>query len=91
MLDAAAADAAGAAALVHDGGGDPARSARAAAAAAVRAADCAVQLHGGYGYVSDHPAERLLRDAISLRALAAGPRAGAAADDLLGGDEEEAR
>ncbi len=30
---------------------------------AMRAADLAVQLHGGYGYVTDYPAERLFRDA----------------------------
>lgn len=31
--------------------------------AAVRCADRAVQVHGGYGYVSDYPVERYLRDA----------------------------
>lgn len=30
---------------------------------AMKAADIAVQLHGGYGYVSDYPVERLFRDA----------------------------
>jgi alkylation response protein AidB-like acyl-CoA dehydrogenase len=30
---------------------------------AMKAADMAVQLHGGYGYVSDYPVERLFRDA----------------------------
>jgi len=34
-----------------------------ASAAAVFAADTAVQLHGGYGYMREAPAERLLRDA----------------------------
>jgi alkylation response protein AidB-like acyl-CoA dehydrogenase len=34
-----------------------------ASAAAVFAADVAVQVHGGYGYMSEAPAERLLRDA----------------------------
>jgi alkylation response protein AidB-like acyl-CoA dehydrogenase len=43
----------------------------------VRVADDGVQLHGGYGYVDDYPAERLLRDAVSLRALAGGRREGA--------------
>jgi alkylation response protein AidB-like acyl-CoA dehydrogenase len=28
----------------------------------------AVQLHGGYGYISEYPVERLLRDALSARA-----------------------
>lgn len=31
--------------------------------AAVRCADRAVQVHGGYGYVDDYPVQRLLRDA----------------------------
>lgn len=35
--------------------------------AASRAADVAVQLHGGRGYTSAYPAERLLRDAAALR------------------------
>lgn len=30
---------------------------------AVRAADAAVQIHGGYGYIAEYPAERLYRDA----------------------------
>ncbi|MEQ9126031.1 MAG: acyl-CoA dehydrogenase family protein, partial [Alphaproteobacteria bacterium] len=30
---------------------------------AMRAADLCVQLHGGYGYVADYPAERYFRDA----------------------------
>ena len=34
-----------------------------ASATAVFAADTAVQVHGGYGYMHDLPAERLLRDA----------------------------
>jgi alkylation response protein AidB-like acyl-CoA dehydrogenase len=54
-----------------------ARAARVATAAAVRVADDGVQLHGGYGYVDDYPAERLLRDAVSLRALAGGRGEGA--------------
>lgn len=49
-----------------------------AAAAAVSAA-CAVaidaiQLHGGYGYITEYPVERLLRDAVSLRASLGGAR-----------------
>lgn len=45
----------------------------------------AVQVHGGYGYLTDYPAERLLRDAVSLRAacdVAGASRAGAA--ELVG-------
>ncbi len=30
---------------------------------AMKAADMSVQLHGGYGYIKDYRAERLLRDA----------------------------
>jgi alkylation response protein AidB-like acyl-CoA dehydrogenase len=40
----------------------------AACEAAVRAAAGALQLHGGYGYLTEYGAERLLRDAVSLRA-----------------------
>ena len=29
---------------------------------AVRAADNAVQIHGGYGFVKDYPAEKFFRD-----------------------------
>jgi alkylation response protein AidB-like acyl-CoA dehydrogenase len=36
--------------------------------AAIDAAALAVQLHGGYGYLAEYRVERLLRDAISLRA-----------------------
>lgn len=35
----------------------------AASAAALRAADEAVQIHGGYGYMRDYPVERRMRDA----------------------------
>lgn len=35
--------------------------------AASRAADTAIQLHGGRGYTSAYPVERLLRDSIALR------------------------
>jgi alkylation response protein AidB-like acyl-CoA dehydrogenase len=45
------------------------RAARRAARGAVAVCLDALQVHGGYGYVSGAPAERLLRDAISLRAL----------------------
>jgi len=33
-----------------------------AAQAAMRACDAAIQIHGGYGYVTDFPVERIYRD-----------------------------
>jgi alkylation response protein AidB-like acyl-CoA dehydrogenase len=39
---------------------------------AVQASTDALQLHGGYGYTRDFPVERLLRDALSLRASLGG-------------------
>ncbi|WP_027931070.1 acyl-CoA dehydrogenase family protein [Amycolatopsis thermoflava] len=52
---------------------------------AIEVAAAALQSHGGYGYLAEYPAERRLRDAISLRAAAdtSGP-AGAAARVLTG-------
>lgn len=47
---------------------------------AIDACTRAVQAHGGYGYLTEYPAERLLRDAVSLRAAcdaAAARRSGA--------------
>ncbi|GAB3201649.1 acyl-CoA dehydrogenase family protein [Nocardioides hungaricus] len=41
----------------------------------------ALQCHGGYGYLAEYPAERLLRDAVSLRAWSP---AGAIARSLAG-------
>jgi alkylation response protein AidB-like acyl-CoA dehydrogenase len=35
----------------------------------------ALQLHGGYGYTVEYPVERLVRDALSLRARVGGARA----------------
>jgi alkylation response protein AidB-like acyl-CoA dehydrogenase len=63
-----------------------AATARAAGATAVAVAIDAVQLHGGYGYVREYPVERLMRDAISVRARIGGSRATgpAIADSLLG-------
>lgn len=52
----------------------------AACESAIDAAARAVQSHGGYGYLTEYPVERLLRDAVSLRAAcdtAAVRRAGA--------------
>jgi alkylation response protein AidB-like acyl-CoA dehydrogenase len=36
--------------------------------AAVDVAAASLQIHGGYGYLTDYPAERHVRDAVSLRA-----------------------
>jgi alkylation response protein AidB-like acyl-CoA dehydrogenase len=46
----------------------------------------AIQLHGGYGYVREYPVERLMRDAVSVRARVAAARKAetAGAADLLG-------
>jgi alkylation response protein AidB-like acyl-CoA dehydrogenase len=55
--------------LVDRGRIDPALVAMAkwfSARAAVRAADEAVQLHGGYGYIDEHRVQRLYRDAKIL-------------------------
>jgi alkylation response protein AidB-like acyl-CoA dehydrogenase len=45
------------------------RAARRAARGAVAVCLDAVQVHGGYGYVTGAPVERSLRDAVSLRAI----------------------
>ncbi len=73
----------GAALLVHDAAArlDANRPASAAAARALvfagakaaAAAHDALQIHGGYGYVSDFPVERHLRDARAAQLLAAPP------------------
>ncbi len=44
--------------------------ARAACEAAISTSAAALQSHGGYGYLAEYPAERHLRDAVSLRAAA---------------------
>lgn len=55
-------------------GADPADSGQTAAAlalacdTAIDVAARALQSHGGYGYLSEYPAERFVRDAVSLRA-----------------------
>jgi alkylation response protein AidB-like acyl-CoA dehydrogenase len=41
----------------------------AASSAAMRSADEAVQIHGGYGYMRDYPVERLMRDAKGTELL----------------------
>ena len=43
-------------------------AARSACDLAVEVAAKALQSHGGYGYLNEYPAERFLRDALSLRA-----------------------
>ncbi len=56
---------------------DVERAGLAAAAAVSAACDIAldaIQLHGGYGYITEYPVERLLRDAVSLRASLGGTR-----------------
>ncbi len=54
-------------------------------AAARHAADCALQIHGGYGYTTEFPVERALRDATCLASILGGtdqPRRAVAADIL---------
>lgn len=50
-----------------EGAGDLAAAKLFATEAAARAADQAVMLHGGRGYTTEYPAERLLRDIMGLR------------------------
>jgi hypothetical protein len=70
--------------LAVAGAGDPVGAhavATAACEAAVDVCAAALQSHGGYGYLVEYPAERHLRDAVSLRAAAdlqGGTRASAA-------------
>ena len=80
MLVDAADRVAGASALLHlaaagTSGAACSQAARTAAEAAVAVADDAIQLHGGYGYTTEYLPERLLRDAVTLRAIAATGRA----------------
>lgn len=52
---------------------------------AIEAATSAVQAHGGYGYLAEYEVERLLRDAVSLRAAtAAAHGARSSAANLVG-------
>jgi alkylation response protein AidB-like acyl-CoA dehydrogenase len=80
MVSKMAVDVAGAAALTFDaanraGTVAAASAAAAAAASAVSVAIDAVQLHGGYGWTTEYPVERLMRDAASARARVGGSRA----------------
>lgn len=98
MIGAMAADADAGWALVEAaarqpvpwGGAAPVLAARAVAVAAptaVRVSIDALQLHGGYGYVTEFPVERQVRDAVSLRARVAGgvqSRLARSADAVLG-------
>lgn len=59
--------------VLAGGDEDPVRclaTAREACDGAIEVAAAALQSHGGYGYLSEYPAERYLRDAVSLRAAA---------------------
>lgn len=64
-------------ALVHSRGGKDGHSAKIFSAmavrAAVKAADSAVQVHGGYGYMADYRVESLLRDARTLETALVAP------------------
>ncbi|PKN53842.1 MAG: acyl-CoA dehydrogenase, partial [Deltaproteobacteria bacterium HGW-Deltaproteobacteria-14] len=68
-------DAAGALAATPERGEQAAGALLLAVTAAARAADEALQIHGGYGYTRDFPVERLWRDARALSALEGPPEA----------------
>ncbi|WP_225824032.1 acyl-CoA dehydrogenase family protein [Streptomyces naphthomycinicus] len=63
----------------------PAAAARAACDAAIEVTAAALQSHGGYGYLTEYPAERHLRDAVSLRAATDAHTTGVAAARALAG------
>jgi acyl-CoA dehydrogenase len=72
-------------ALAVSAAGECAAAAWTATDAAVATTIDAIQLHGGYGYVREYPVERLMRDAVSVRARVDARAAGAAiATDRLG-------
>lgn len=94
MLSDCAARVAAASSLLHAAAVRPAGSpesalqaARVSSEAAVAVADDAIQVHGGYGYVQEYVPERLLRDAITLRALAGAHAHAASAEALVGGGQ----
>lgn len=60
-------------------------TAQAACEGAIEVAAAALQSHGGYGYLAEYPAERHLRDAVSLRAAADLPGAAVATARTLVG------
>lgn len=72
--------------LKRSAGAACAAVAQTAAEVAVAVTIDAVQLHGGYGYVREYAVERLMRDAISVRARIGGSRTAGVqvADALLG-------
>jgi alkylation response protein AidB-like acyl-CoA dehydrogenase len=72
MLSEAAARVAAAAALLHlaaSGASTASQAATVAAETALAVSDDSLQVHGGYGYISEYLPERLLRDAVTLRAI----------------------
>jgi alkylation response protein AidB-like acyl-CoA dehydrogenase len=72
MLSESADRAAAAASLLHlaaSGASTASQAAGVATGTAVAVSDDSLQLHGGYGYISEHLPERLLRDAVTLRAI----------------------
>jgi alkylation response protein AidB-like acyl-CoA dehydrogenase len=79
MVAKMAVDVAGAIALTFEAAGRKAgdaaaQAAAAATASAVSTAIDAVQLHGGYGWTTEYPVERLMRDAATARARLGGTR-----------------
>lgn len=88
LFDAAGATAAALRATVRSAAATPWQAAGTLDSACETAVDVATrgaQAHGGYGYLTEYPAERLLRDAVSLRAavdVVAARRSGAA--ELVG-------
>lgn len=61
----------------------PGSLARSCARTAVRVADRAIQLHGGYGYLAEYRVERALRDAVTLQALVAAATEGSAGSGAI--------
>jgi alkylation response protein AidB-like acyl-CoA dehydrogenase len=72
MLSGSVDRVAAAASLVHlasSGASTASQAAVVATETALAVSDDALQLHGGYGYISEYLPERLLRDAVTLRAI----------------------
>lgn len=64
--------------------------ASAACDGAIDVAASALQAHGGYGYLTEYPAERYLRDAVSLRAAVDLPTAARTSSERLVGRPDQA-
>jgi alkylation response protein AidB-like acyl-CoA dehydrogenase len=64
--------------------------ASAACDGAIDVAASALQAHGGYGYLTEYPAERYLRDAVSLRAAVDLPTAARTSGESLVGRRDHA-